>query len=281
MRAATMFAVPAATLVASAGFALWPSAPAQLRVTVLDVGQGDAIFIRTPSGQTVLVDGGSGGAVVRGLGDELPWNDRTIDLLVLTHPQRDHAAGLIDVLARHDVRRVLAGPGVARGPTYDAWLAAVSDEGLAIDTARQGVSIDLGDGVRVDVVGPNATMAEDRESNNSAAVLRLTWRDVSFLLTGDIEADAERALLAAGVDVRATVLKVAHHGSTTSSTPAFLAAVRPSIAVVSAGRDNAFGHPAQEVVREIEAYAPVYNTAESGAVRFETDGHRIDVSTGR
>ncbi len=281
MRAAALFGAPAAALVASAGFVLWPSSPAELRVSVLDVGQGDAILIRTPSGHNVLVDGGPGGAVVRGLGDELPWNDRTIDLLVLTHPQRDHAAGLVDVLARYDVRRVLAGPGVARGPTHDAWLAAVGDEGLAIEAARQGVSIDLGDGVRIDVLGPDAAMAEERESNNSAAVLRLSWRDVSFLLTADIEAPAERELLAGGADVRATVLKVPHHGSTTSSTPAFLAAVRASIAVVSAGRDNPFGHPDPEVVRDLEAYARVYNTAETGAVRIETDGHRIDVSTGR
>ena len=281
LRSAAVLGVPAAALVASAGFALWPSPPARLRVTVLDVGQGDAILIRTPSGQNVLVDGGPGGAVVRGLGDELPWHDRTVDLLVLTHPQRDHAAGLIGVLARYDVRRVLAGPGVASGPTYDALLAAVRDEGRQIDTARQGLSFDLGDGVRLDVVGPDAAMADDRESNNSAAVLRLTWRDVSILLTGDIEARAERALLADGVDIRATVLKVPHHGSRTSSTPAFLAAVRPSIAVVSAGRDNAFGHPAREVVRDLDAYADVYSTADAGAVRLETDGHRINVSTAR
>ncbi len=281
LRSAVLLGVPVAAFVASAGFALWPSPPERLSVTVLDVGQGDAILIRTPTGQNVLVDGGPGGAVLRGLGDELPWHDRTIDLIVLTHPQRDHATGLIDVLARYDVRRVVAGPGIARGSTYDAWLAAVRDEGLDVETARQGLSLDLGDGVRFEVAGPDAVMAEDRESNNSAAVLRLVWRDVSFLLTGDIEAKAERALLDDGVDVRATVLKVAHHGSATSSSPAFLDAVRPSIAVVSSGKDNAFGHPAPEVVRELEAYANVYNTADAGSVRFETDGHRIDVSTGR
>ena len=276
---AAMLGVPAAALAASAGLALWPSTPARLSVTVLDVGQGDAILVRTPSGQNVLIDGGPGGAVVRGLSENLPWHDRTIDLLVLTHPQRDHATGLIDVLARYDVRRVLAGPGVAHGPTYKAWLAAVRDEGLDVETARQGLSLNLGDGVRIEVVGPDAAMAGDRESNNSAAVLRLVWRDVSFLLTGDIEAKAERALLADGVDLRATVLKVPHHGSTMSSTPAFLVAVRPSVAVVSSGKDNAFGHPAPEVVRELAAYASVYNTADSGAVRFETDGHHIDVTT--
>jgi competence protein ComEC len=281
LRGAALLAVPAAALVASASFVLWPSADARLRVTVLDVGQGDAILIRTPDGQNVLVDGGPGGAVVRGLGNELPWYDRRIDLVVLTQPQRDHASGLIDVLARYDVRRVLAGPSVGGGPTNDAWLASVDAEGLRTETALQGLSIDLGEGLRIDVLGPDAAMADDPEPNNRSLVLRLSWRGVSFLLTGDIEARAERELIATGADLRATVLKVPHHGSTTSSTPAFLNAVRPSIAIISSGKDNPLGHPARQVVHDLDAYARVYNTADDGDVRIETDGHRVDVSTGR
>jgi competence protein ComEC len=281
LRAAALLGVPAAALVASAGFAVWPSPPPQLSVTVLDVGQGDAILVRTPSGRNVLVDGGPGGAVLRGLGDELPWHDRIIDLLVLSHPQADHVTGLLDVLARYDVRRVLAGPGVQPGPTYDAWVAAVRDEGVAIETALQGAAIDLGDGVRLDVLGPDEVEAMDLQTNNSAAVVRISSGEVSFLLTGDIEAKAERALLAAGVDLHATVLKVAHHGSTTSTSRAFLDAVRPSIAVVSSGKDNRFGHPAPDVVDRLDGYAAVYNTAASGAVHFETDGRHLRITTAK
>ena len=109
----------------------------------------------------------------------------------------------------------------------------------------------------------------------------IRWHDVSFLLTADIEAKAERALLRDGVELHATVLKVGHHGSKTSSTREFLDAVQPSISVVSSGKDNPFGHPAAEVVARLDEYGPVYNTAHVGPVRFETDGHRWSVSTGR
>ena len=278
---AASIALPAAVLVVTAGFAFWPSAPPRLTVTVLDVGQGDAILIRTPNGQDILVDGGPGRAVVRGLGDELPWYDRSIELVLLTHPQADHATGLIDVLARYDVRRVLGGPGVQSSTVFRTWRDAVRAEGRAIETAKQGVALDLGEGVRLEVLGPDAAGAADPKINNTGAVVRVTWHDVSFLLTADIEAKAERALLRDGVELHATVLKVGHHGSKTSSTREFLDAVQPSISVVSSGKDNPFGHPAAEVVARLDDYGPVYNTADVGPVRFETDGHRWSVSTGR
>src|SRR4029079_7597907 len=204
---------PAVVFVASAGFVLWPSQPPRLQVTVLDVGQGDAILIEAPGGQDILVDGGPGGAVLRGIGDELAWNDRSIDLVVLTHPEADHMYGLVDVLDRYDVGRVLAGPGVQSSPGYTALAAAAAGQGLRIETAIEGMSLDLGGGARLDVIGPPPTMVHDAELNNTGAVIRVTWRDVSFLLTADIEKPAEDALLASGEDLRATVLKVGHHGS--------------------------------------------------------------------
>jgi competence protein ComEC len=249
---------------------------------VLDVGQGDAILIESPDGHQVLVDGGPGDAVLRGLGDELPWYDRSLDLVVLTHPQADHMYGLIDVLGRYDVRRVLAGPGKQTGAGFAAWLDATHSEGVGIETAHPGMTLDLGDGARLDVLGPDAAMAADPELNNTGVVMRVSWGSVSFLLTADIEAKAERALLADGADLRASVLKVGHHGSLTSSTPEFLAAVQPQIAAVSTGEGNRFGHPAPDVVRRIEQqYAPVYDTAVSGAIHFETDGTTLWVSTSR
>ncbi len=268
-------------LVVSGGFALWPSTPGRLRVTVLDVGQGDAILIQTPDGKDILVDGGPGRAVLRGLGDELPWYDRSIELMILTHPQADHMLGLIDVLARYDVRRVLAGPGVEASFSEATWRTAVQIEGIAVETAHQGVAFDLGDGVRLDVLAPGPAVAADPKVNNTGAVVRISWHDVSFLLTADIEQKAERALLADGVDLHATVVKVGHHGSKTSSSAEFLAAVRPQISVVSSGKYNNFGHPAPEVVDRLSKYGPVYNTADVGAVHFETDGYAWNVSTGR
>ena len=125
------------------------------------------------------------------------------------------------------------------------------------------------------MLGPDDAQAADQQLNNTGAVVRLSWGNVRFLLTADIEAQAERALIADGVDLRADVLKVAHHGSATSSSRAFLDAVRPRVSVVSAGRDNLFGHPRPEVVARLEEYGPVLTTAAVGAVRFETDGRTL------
>lgn len=276
---AASFAVPLFVLVATAGFMLRPTHPPRLQVTVLDVGQGDAILIESPGGANILVDGGPGGAVLRGLGDQLAWSDRSLAAVVLTHPQADHMYGLVDVLARYDVRRVLAGPGVQPSPGYSAFAAVAARDGLRIETLEAGKAFDLGDGVRLDVLGPVPEMARDRELNNTGAVLKLTWRDVSFLLAADIEAPAEKALLASDQDLRATVLKVAHHGSRTSSTRAFLDAVRPSVSIVSSGKDNQFGHPAPDVVHRLDDYGAVLNTAGVGTVHLETDGKRLWIST--
>lgn len=265
------YVMPLLLLTVSAGFIALPAQPARLQVTVLDVGQGDAILIETPSGADILVDGGPGRAVLRGLGDELAWHDRSIDLVVLTHAHADHATGLLDVFRRYEVGAVMAA-----GPHGDAmldrgWRRAVGREGAR--TLTPGAStIDLGDGVRLDVLPTGAATAAE---NDGGTVLRLTWGDVSFLFAADIEAPAEAALVASGADLRATVLKVAHHGSATSSTRAFLDAVRPSLSVISVGRENAFDHPAPAVVERLSRYGDVFTTASDGPIRFETDGQRL------
>jgi competence protein ComEC len=269
-------ALPVLALAGSGAWVLRPSPPARLEVTVLDVGQGDAILVRAPGGTDVLVDGGPGGAVLRGMGEEMPWYDRSIEMVVLPHPQTD-GLGLLEVLRRYDVRHVLVGPGVASSTLSHAWADAVREEGRTVETAQQGMTFELGGGVRMEVLGPDAAMAADSQLNNTGVVLRISLGETSFLLTADIQADAERALLADGVDLHATVLKVPHHGSRTSSTRAFLDAVKPSVSVVSAGVNNPFGHPAPDVVARLREYGEVYVTARSGAVHFETDGHTLSV----
>ncbi len=275
-------AVPAAVLMGTAGFVFGPQEENQLlRVTMLDVGQGDAILIQTPSGVDILVDGGPGRAVLRGLGEELSWRDRSIEMVVLTHPQSDHLFGLLDVLDRYDVQRIIAGPGQGDALSMAQWSKDVDQEGLAIEHPKPGALFDLGDGVRLEVIGPTAAMASDPELNNTSLVIRLVWNDVSFLLTGDIESKAELDLLANGAELDSTVLKVGHHGSLTASSPEFLAAVSPEISVVSAGIDNQFQHPRPEIVQRLEEFGPVYTTSIDGAIVMETDGERLWISTSR
>jgi competence protein ComEC len=262
--------------------ALQPS-PDRLRVTVLDVGQGDAILIQTPAGHNILVDGGpSGERIAQALGRALPASERRIDLMVLTHAQDDHVSGLVEVLQRYDVGAALAGPLEGEIASYRAWRAELARTGVTLFTPRAGQQIDLGDGARIEVLWPEQTLLRGTEDdfNNNSIVLRLVYNDVSFLLTGDLAADGEQALLDTPADLHATVLKVGHHGSDGSTTDAFLDAVDPALAVISVGAENTYGHPSPSTRLRL-ASVPLLRTDENGDVRLETDGTSLWVSFDR
>lgn len=264
----------AVAALALGGAAARADGPPVLMLTALDVGQGDALLIETPSGAQLLIDGGPDGAVLAELGRILGPGDRSIDLVALTHPQEDHVAGLIEALARYRVGTIVVGPGTSGTGTAQAWLRAVRAEGAAVHVLTAPASVLLED-VRLDVLWPPPDV-DDQNLNAASLVLRVRYRDVTMLLTGDIQADTEAALVASGFDLRADVLKVAHHGSRTSTTPPFLDAVRPSVAVISAGERNRFGHPAPEVVERLEASgARVYRTDKDGRITIATDGERL------
>ena len=262
--------------------ALTPSSD-RLAVTVLDVGQGDAILIESPAGHRVLIDGGpSGRPVTEALGTEMPFWDKRLDLVVLTHPEEDHLNGLVTVLDRYDVGRILASPVESDSAAYDVWREAVEREGAPYDEAAPGDWFDLGRGARLEVLGPSPNLieGEDVSLNDSSVVLRLTWGEVSFLLPGDLESAGEDALLDQGGELRSTVLKVAHHGGADATGDAFLAAVRPAVAVISVGEDNWFGHPSPQVLERL-ASTLVLRTDLNGRVRLSTDGQRLWVEVER
>jgi competence protein ComEC len=254
----------------------------RLHVAFLDVGQGDAIFITTPRGRQILIDGGpSATALLWGMGRHMPFWDRSLDLVVNTHPETDHLAGLPDVLKRYRVSQVVL-PDVGNDTSlYAAWEAALAKEGAMLVPAQAGTRLALGDGVWIEVLHPGRVPAGDK-LNDHSVVLRITLGRVSFLLPGDIEAEVERGLAANDSPLGATVLKAPHHGSNTSSSESFLRAVDPQAAVVSAGADNRFGHPAPEVLRRYaEQGIPVLRTDELGTIEFVTDGERLWVKAGR
>ena len=279
LRPAWALAGGLAVAAALAWWAALDSDGGRLRLTVLDVGQGDALLIETPAGQRILIDGGpSGRAVTQALGEELPFWERTLDLVVLTHPQEDHLAGLIEVVERYDVRAVLATPAEADTATYREWRDLIEREGMPYTVARPGGRIDLGEGAVLLILGPGADALASSEPNDASLVLRLVWDDISFLLTGDIEADGEEALLASNVELASTVLKAPHHGSATSSSAAFVRAVRPALAVVSVGEGNPFGHPSAAVLERLGTPL-VFRTDRHGSVTLVTDGVRLWVET--
>ena len=258
----------------------------RLHVSFLDVGQGDAILIQKGS-QQVLVDGGpSPQAVCLGLGEKMPFWDRTIELMVLSHPSADHVAGLVEVLNRYRVEQVLYPEMDFESGVYDEWLRLVREKGIKATLAQAGQQIDLGGGVAMEVLSPldPPLSATDSDVDNNAAVLRLSLGEVSFLLTADMMWEAELELVYNRANLRNTVLKVAHHGSNTSTTPEFLAVARPELAVISVGADNEYGHPTEEVLRRLEdavGEENIYRTDEDGTVEFITDGDRLWVVTER
>jgi len=259
----------------------------KLHVSVLDVGQGDAILIQTPNSQNILIDGGpSPLAINLELSKKLPFWDRSIDLIVLTQPQADHITGLIETVQRYNVKQIIA-PGVTSDSvTYNHWLKLVNDKEIEYKTAHAAQELALGNGIKIEVLHPPPTLLQGTSDDidNNGLVLRLTWSDISFLFTGDINKEAELHLISHRANLKSTVLKVAHHGSKTSTSSQFLAVVDPKAAVISAGEDNRFGHPHPEIVSKLKERTGITNlfiTCESSTVEFITDGDRLWVKTDR
>jgi competence protein ComEC len=256
----------------------------KLHVSFLDVGQGDAILIQTPNRQNILIDGGPDPQKISlELSKKLPFWDRTIDLVVCTQPHADHVTGLVEVLHRYKVGQALE-PGVSYNSSiYQEWCNIVEDKGIEYNIACAGQEIDLGNGVKLEVLNPPEGLFEgtSHDVDNNGLVLRLSWSSVSFLFTADIREEAEFELIGQRVNLKSTVLKVAHHGSETSTTSQFLAIVDPEVVVISVGEYNTFGHPSPEVVaRLINSVGEdnVYRTDEDSTIELITDGERLWVS---
>jgi len=271
------------------GLSIWPwVAPdnGRLRVTFLDVGQGDAILVELPEGQRLLVDGGPGGNQRLDVGERVLapflWNRPTqrLDVVALTHPDSDHSGGLRAVLTRFGVREFWENGRWITGT--EETLRAVERSGACRRTLVAGQRLWLGSAL-LTVLNPDGSRPLDdpppEGQNEESLVLRLDWRGFSLLLTGDLGGPGEERLLADHAPVRALALKVGHHGSRYSSTGAFLDAVEPAVAIISVGARNSFGHPTPEVLGRLEAAgARIYRTDRDGAVILETDGITLSIT---
>lgn len=261
--------------------ALWYVAmhrePGKLQVSILDVGQGDAILIEGPTGTQVLIDGGRDRSVLRRLGTLMPLFDRSIDLVIATHPDADHIGGLPGVFSRYRVSYFM--DGAAAGDTAQARAldtAVEEEDGMEIIETERGTRFDLGGGAYLDILYPDRE-APSIETNTGSVVARLVYGETSFMFTGDAPSAVEDWLVRLdGESLKSDVLKAGHHGSKTSTSVEWLRAVDPDYFAVSAGKDNSYGHPAPEVVaRAVATGARIVSTIEEGTLTFLSDGATV------
>ncbi|MEX0909839.1 MAG: ComEC/Rec2 family competence protein [Candidatus Paceibacterota bacterium] len=245
-----------------------------LEIVMLDVGQGDAFFIESPKGTQVLIDGGRSTAVLRGLSEVMPFWDRTLDVVVATHPDADHIGGLIDVFERFEVKHVLESAVKNDTPTFRSYEEALGGEGASVIPASRGTQVRIDDSIVLTVLSREVVATSD--TNEASVILRIDYGETSFLFTGDASKEVERELLRYYELLDVDVLKVGHHGSDTSTSLEFISATSPEFALISAGRDNSYGHPHDEVLERLtNADVRILRTDTQGTVRLVSDGRAV------
>ena len=256
-------------------------APHQLKVDFLDVGQGDSAFIQTPEGHQILIDGGPGAALLQKIPLVMPIWDKTIDLVILTHPESDHMQGLLYLLQNYKADYILWSGVKKTAPEYDEWLSVLAKQkkrGAKILIAQSGQEIMAGN-VVINTMYPFKSLEGfdlTKSANDTCVVSKVTYGNNSFLFTGDIDAKAEKELVNSGENILSNVLKVAHHGSKYSTSDLFLSAVRPEIAVIEVGAKNTYGHPTPEVLQRLaKSGIKVLRTDINGDVDFVSDGNNL------
>lgn len=257
------------------------SASGTLEVYFFDVGQGDSELIRLPGGENILIDAGTSSTEDELVGELRSLGAETLDLVVATHPHADHIGGMAAVIDAFDVRQVVM-PRISESDTpttktYENLLQSIADKGLTITPAEPGDELLSSGGAVLTVLAPNGEDYGDL--NNYSVVLRLTYGEDSFLFTGDAEEASEEEMLSLDWPLTATVLKCGHHGSETSTSPAFLDAVSPQYAVISCGVDNDYGHPDAVTLEKLEAAGvEVFRTDRQGTILASTDGSGVTMT---
>lgn len=247
-----------------------------LFVDVIDVGQGDSIFIKTPNGETMLIDAGESTAysAVKEVLDENGVKE--LDALVATHPHSDHIGSMQKVYENYGANKIYMSKALTTTATYKNLLTAISKKGQSIINAKAGMIIDLDSSITLEILSPMDKSYDDL--NDYSVVIKCTYKNVSVLCTGDATKVTEAEILANYKDkLKSDVLKVGHHGSRESSSAVFLSAVSPKYAIISCGKDNSYGHPHEETLNRLNNInAIIKRTDKSGSIMFISDGNTIE-----
>jgi competence protein ComEC len=242
-------------------------------ISFLDVGQGDSIYIKTSAGGEILIDGGKSGIVLEKLGEQKSILSKKFDLVIATHNDSDHIGGLIYILEKYQVENLLIAQPFEDSENVKKLTEIANEKDVNILQISQRRIIETNDGLRIEILFPIKNV-EGLESNDASIVTKIYYGNISFLSIGDLPHFGELFLTKLyGKKLQSTILKLGHHGSDTSSHPYFLEIVSPSLAIISAGKDNQFGHPHKSVLDLLEKFSiPKLSTAEMGTINLETDG---------
>ena len=243
-----------------------------LTFVMLDVGQGDALFIESPTGTQVLVDGGPNNNLMKEISHVLPWYDRHVDILIVTNPDRDHYEGFIPFLDKYNTDLVLE-PGTTNpNPAYKVLEDKIAIKNIQKIIVSRGERIDLGGGAYLEILFPDRDIS-GLSPNDGSIVMRLVYGETSVLLQGDSTARMEEYLaVLEGEALKSTILKVGHHGSRTSTSEKYVTAVKPLWAIISSGKDNSYGHPHKETLDTLNRLKVLtYDTCNNGDIVFKSD----------
>lgn len=247
-----------------------------LNVSFFNVGQGDSIFIETPDGHQILIDGGPSQDVLEKLGEKMPFWDRTIDLVILTHSDKDHIFGLLSVLGGYKVENVLWDGAEEDSVLAEEWERAITREGADVILAKTGQKIFFGKDGYMEVLYSPGDSSKDKNQNNDSVVSRLVFENKSFLFMADAGQALEKEIISGGAQLDSDVLKVGHHGSKTSTSKEFIEKVSPGVSVISTGKDNKYGHPHQEALLNLQG-SEVLRTDILGDIKIISDGNILAV----
>lgn len=251
----------------------------QLVVSILDVGQGDAILIKTPKGKFILVDSGPNTQREDFEKKLREYGVERFEIVIATHPHEDHIGNMDDVFKNYDVSNIYMPKVVTTTKTFQNMMNEIKNKNLKVKTAKAGIKFSI-DGVDFEFIAPNNDNYESL--NNHSVVVKVTYGKNRFLLMGDAEKLSEEEIINKGFDVSADVIKIGHHGSYTSTSENFIKKVKPTVAVLSLGKDNSFGHPHRETINLLNKYnLKILRTDYHGDINFYSDSENIKYNTGK